>query len=90
MKEREILKMIEMFTRETAIRICIVCEETRVAKQYCRIPKCDRKDFEAWKSIVSTAIHEVIWSKSRILMRARATGKNEITLYFDEGEGEDV
>lgn len=90
MRENEILKMIEMFTRETAIRICVVCDETRIAKEYCRIPNCRKKDFGAWRMIVLNVIHKEIAGKGRNLMRAKATGKDEITLYFDEGEGEEI
>lgn len=84
MKENEIIKLIEMFTRETAVNICTVCEKTRVADIYCKIPSCEKKDFYAWKTTILAVIHEMI-NKKRNLMRARATNKNEITLYFDEG-----
>ena len=90
MKENEIIKMIERFTRETAIRICVVCDETRIATEQCRIPNCRKEDFRTWETIVLNVIHDVMSRKNRSMMRARATGKDEITLYFDEGEGEEI
>lgn len=90
MREDEILKMIEMFTRETTIRICLVCDETRTAKEQCRIPNCTKKEFKAWKAMVLSVIHEAISRRKRRMIRAKATGKDEITLYFNEGEGEEI
>lgn len=82
MNEKDIYKLVSCFSLSTSFRMCIITAEGEVGV-YGYIPKCENeRNYTDWKIVIQTAVKDIIYNARSELVRATASGKNEITLYF--------
>lgn len=82
MNENDIYKFISCFSWRTSFRLCIITTNGEVVV-YGYIPKCENeRNYTEWKIVIQTAVKDLIYTARTEIVRATASGKNEITLYF--------
>lgn len=82
MNEKDIYKLVSCFSWNTSFRMCIITAEGEVGV-YGYIPKCENEhNYTEWKIVIQNAVKDLIYTASCEIVRATASGKNEVTLYF--------
>lgn len=82
MSEKDVYKFVSCFSWGTSFRMCIITTDGEVVV-YGYIPKCENEhNYPERKIVIQKAVKDLIYTVRSELVRATASKKNEITLYF--------
>lgn len=85
MSEKEIYKLIGCFSNQSSFRMCLITDDGELI-EYAYIPECeDKEHYTEWQIAMQKVVKDILYVAKYQLIRARASEKNQISLYFRKG-----